>query len=209
MSNRPDFDLYAALIAFCQKGTRTITDVEAHAATRPEYKQVDARRVKGLCQEAHNLVFGLPKPEPVKVAAPKPTMVDFQAKPARQKKERTPEQQAAIDKAAKRREKLRADVPEMFLFAPSSGEWAHYPGCPELLIDKNRNAMLPKDTRRRGKFYQEVPRQKWNGKEYWTVRRGGKRIRINVGKAMVECGFWKQKPRPVAEMVSDARGDSG
>jgi hypothetical protein len=204
MSNRPDFDLYAALIAFCRQGTCTIADVEAYAATCPEYKQVDPRRVKGLCQEAHNHVFALPKPEP---EAPKPAPAATKARPTRQPKERTPEQQAAIDKAARRREKLRADVPEMFMFAPSSGEWAHYPGCPELLIDKNRNAMLPKDTRRRGKFYQEVPRQKWNGKEYWTVRRGGKRIRINVGKAMVECGFWKEKPKLVAGMVTEGGND--
>jgi hypothetical protein len=135
-----------------------------------------------------------PKPAPEK---PKPATTP---KTSRQKKERTPEWQAVIDKAAARREKLRAEVPAQFMFAPAASEWVHFPGAPEMLVNKDRVAIVPKAaSRRRESFYKEVPKQKWNGREFWVLYRNGKRTYINVGGAMTQCGFWLEKPKAKAE----------
>jgi hypothetical protein len=155
-----------------------------------------ARMVEDAMAAAGKVKVAAPVEEPPTKPKPAPRSVKVSA--PRIKKEKTPEQLAAIEKAARRRAKLRADVPKMFMYAPAAIEWVHYPGMPELLVNQYKDAMLPKDTRRRGKFYQNVPRQKWNGREFWRVRRGGKLIRISVGKAMVECGFWPERIKAVA-----------
>jgi hypothetical protein len=187
-------EAYAEILALCK--SRPMPFSELRDLTRVhDWPDLDDHDIARLCTSAYEVVYPTPKPEPP--PEPKPEVIatpEKKAAVASVKPRQMPEELEA--KAARKAHKLGVEVPQPLMLYTPAGYWRSYPGMAGMLVSRNKDAVMRRFSRRRGDYFAPVPKRSFKQREFWHLKKAGKRVVISVAKAMYECGFWQKKAKP-------------